>query len=190
MTALSLISEAPVNIGGFNYNVFAELDPNNASTGTMTINHQNLDSDPSQGTFSSILDVFFLTSFEPIDGGGNINDMMDMVTMTVDDAPWSHNPGDSLIVPGMPGNIIGDNTADQAANCHSQGPECPTTLDSQGNVVGDFFPIGLVQHDASGALKHGVVTAEPIPEPSTTLGLLFLGLGSVAGMKRKDKAKQ
>ena len=28
------------------------------------------------------------------------------------------------------------------------------------------------------------------PEPSTTLGLLFLGLGSIAGLKRKDKAKK
>ena len=29
-----------------------------------------------------------------------------------------------------------------------------------------------------------------VPEPSTTLGLLFLGLGSVVGMKRRDKAKK
>ena len=29
-----------------------------------------------------------------------------------------------------------------------------------------------------------------VPEPSTTLGLLFLGLGSIAGLKRKDKAKK
>jgi hypothetical protein len=29
-----------------------------------------------------------------------------------------------------------------------------------------------------------------VPEPSTTLGLLFLGLGSVAGLKRRDKAKK
>jgi hypothetical protein len=30
----------------------------------------------------------------------------------------------------------------------------------------------------------------PVPEPSTTLGLLFLGLGSVAGLKRKNKTQE
>jgi hypothetical protein len=188
MTALSLMSEAPVNIGGFNYNVFAGLDSYNQSIGEMTINHQNLDTDPTQGTFSSILDVFFLTSFEPIDGGVDIDDITEMVTMTVDNAPWSHNPGPSLIVRGMPGDVIGDDTADQKANCHSQGVGCPTSLDSQGNVVGDFFPgiVGgkstLIQHDASGANKHGVTTA--VPEPLTILGS-FTAMGFGTFFKRK-----
>ncbi|MDJ0597665.1 MAG: PEP-CTERM sorting domain-containing protein [Crocosphaera sp.] len=41
-------------------------------------------------------------------------------------------------------------------------------------------------------ISHGEVEDYPmaVPEPSTTLGLLFLGLGSVVGLKRKDKAKK
>ena len=49
---------------------------------------------------------------------------------------------------------------------------------------------------SNGAVLYGTLTKEVhgvpphVPEPSTTLGLLFLGLGSVVGIKRRDKAKK
>ena len=47
-----------------------------------------------------------------------------------------------------------------------------------------------------GGVLYGTLTKEVhsvpphVPEPSTTLGILFLGLGSVVGLKRRDKAKK
>lgn len=55
------------------------------------------------------------------------------------------------------------------------------TLDDDGN-----FTV-LTYDDEAAFARH---TDQKIPEPSTTLGLLFLGLGVVAGLKRKDKAKK
>ncbi len=55
------------------------------------------------------------------------------------------------------------------------------TFDDNGNFIVKTYD------DQSLLARH---TDQKIPEPSTTLGLLFLGLGSVAGIKRKDKLKK
>jgi hypothetical protein len=57
---LSLQSVAPVTISGTNYDVFVGLQKyynGIPSTGTMTIRHENSDSDPTQGTWDSSFNI-------------------------------------------------------------------------------------------------------------------------------------
>lgn len=194
MTDLSLASIEPVKIGVFDYNLFVRTNPLISSTGTMTITHNGKvgqpfdDSGESQGTFSSVLDVFFQASFTPINGGPALPDYSNTIPkkFKVNGAKWSHNPpavNDTVLLIG-----VGDQTVsgglvvtatDQTANTH--------TNDN------DFFPLWAF-HDA-GDGTHGVTRSctglpcddfIPIPEPSTVLGSL-LGLGAMLKLRRKVK---
>ncbi len=55
------------------------------------------------------------------------------------------------------------------------------TFDNDGNFIVKTYD------DQAAFARH---TDQKVPEPSTTLGLLFLGLGSAVGLKRRDKAKK
>ncbi|OAD22941.1 hypothetical protein THIOM_001236 [Candidatus Thiomargarita nelsonii] len=70
-----------------------------ASTGTMNINHENLDTSPLQGTFNNILDVYADLIF--VQPGGDVGNPVDWITSMPDpDVPlvltsngyWSHEP--------------------------------------------------------------------------------------------------
>ena len=201
MTDLSLASIGPVKIGvspnEYKYNLFARTNPDPLipSTGTMTITHNGEvgqpfdDSGESQGTFSSILDVNFIVSFTPIDGGPSRSDQTFSKRFTNTDAPWSHNPvrrkdGPILLIGVGDQTISGGATvtADSVlANQHSA------------DFATDFFPL-WAPHD-TGNGNHGVTRScvsgycrsfQPVPEPSTLLGSL-LGLGAMLKLRRKVK---
>jgi hypothetical protein len=195
MTTLSLISSAPVNIGGNFFDVLVSLNPANQSTGTMTINHQFADDGGlgAEGTFSSQMTVNFKADFVPVGGGPIAQTSFQTIPLSLNSAFWSHEPPpNAVIVQGNPGNILGDNTATQNANWHGG-----INPDNQGNLVGDFFP-GPALHtkpDIAGHETH--IACQPgfpdcprnfptVPEPSTFLGSL-LGLGAMLKLRRKVK---
>jgi len=154
ITELSMVSTAPVNVGGINYNVFVTLDPNNLpnDTGTMSITGTAA----AGGAFSSTLDVFFLATFEPVGGGVSIPITGEEIF--TGSGLWSPTPpAGAVIVPGAVG--------DQNANMH-------TGLSSGQS---DFFISGLGLHVAPNG-GHTVVTAFSIPEPSTWIMLVTAGL--------------
>ena len=72
MTALSLASIDPVNVGGFNYDVWVTPFDPDPSLGEMWINDD--------GTFQTVLDVHFETVFHPLDGGPDIGPIVDWKT--------------------------------------------------------------------------------------------------------------
>ncbi|MGK7887580.1 MAG: PEP-CTERM sorting domain-containing protein [Crocosphaera sp.] len=162
--------------------LLATQNPNVASTGEMTIKDN--------GRFDSILEANVIIT------GDNLPDPIEIIKVfEVENARWSPNP--TPVSGSAPPLIInvGDDTIsfgemviadDQTANTHDNG-------------MPDFFVLDAL-HD-SGDGTHGVFRAcdtdpndlpckRPVPEPSTTLALLFLGLGSVVGIKRRDKAKK
>jgi hypothetical protein len=213
MTQLSLKTSAPVNVGDFNYDVKVTLDPNNASTGNMTIKHQFPDDGGlfAEGTFSSSLNVFFKADFVPVNGGPDLQDVFQSVNLTLARALWSHEPPPgAVLVPGAPGTVVGTNLpplADQNANDHRGNNLAWVNPDQQGNPVGDFFP-GIARHVKPSFGGHIVKTAcvprqrnctkilvdggseefpLVVPEPSTTAGFILLGFASMFGIKRKNK---
>ncbi|MDJ0729775.1 MAG: PEP-CTERM sorting domain-containing protein [Crocosphaera sp.] len=155
----------------------------NTSTGDMTINKN--------GTFSSIL-----TANVAIADAMTGNPIIEIEKVfEVKNARWSPNPtpvqgsappliinvGDETISRGE--MVIAD---DQTANKHDNGMDdffVLTALHDSGNGTHDVFR-------ACDTDPNDLPCKRPVPEPSTTLGLLFLGLGSVVGMKRRDKAKK
>ncbi|NES74270.1 MAG: hypothetical protein F6K24_58325, partial [Okeania sp. SIO2D1] len=174
MVELSLMSVAPVEVNNIFYDVFVTEGPN--STGTMTINHEFPDNGTPEpeGTFTSILNVFFEAKFVDVN---DPNNMFSVFSEDIFGGPkvfeafgeWSHEPvPGSVIVQGAPGTVVGDNTADQDANCHSQGPGCLVGQDSEGNPVGDFFIVGQVIHETPQGDTHTVDPAKT-PEPSTVM---------------------
>jgi len=72
LVALSMVSTAPVDIGGKFYNVFITLDPTKLSKdiGMMTILENAAGTG---GTFSSFLMVFFQAKFVPVGGGASFS---------------------------------------------------------------------------------------------------------------------
>lgn len=183
------------------------LDPNRASTGWMTINHENPDTNlTEQGTFSSVLDVFFQATFANGDirflekrfvVGDNpytLNPLNPLYKDDLNDLPnpdnstpgiWSHRPpADAIIVePGDPTisqgqNIIANN---QTANWHNRGQ--------------DFFVRSAIHETGNGT--HNVVAACtgnqacPVPEPMTIFGSgLALGFGTLLHKKYSRKLKK
>ena len=175
MVALSLINVAPVNINGFQYNLLATLAPNTPTLGEMTITHQGQvgqpfdDSGTSQGTFTSFLDVHYQVEFTPINGGPAIGNFFDNLLLTQpgqgrDPAPWSHTPPPNAL-------LVRSDGASQSANCHTLTGDCADD---------DFFPLSLVLHQkGSPGFPNGHGTIITVPEPSTVLGLIAVGLSSI-----------
>jgi PEP-CTERM motif-containing protein len=160
MTALSLESVSPVNIGGSFFDVFVTLDPSSlpGDIGQKTI-HEN--STGTGGTFTSFLQVFYRARAVPL-GGGSSSDIFSSTTLGATGVPWSSTPPpgaviltapdcDSTVTPCAPAQVA----ADQAANLHT----------GLGSSEEDFFTS---------------VSAQAIPEPAILL-LLGSGLAGVAG---------
>jgi hypothetical protein len=167
ITALSLKSVAPVNVGGSFFDVFVTLDPAHLAndTGTMSIMGTL-----AGGTFTSSLNVFFDAHFQPV-GAGSPFDVFSNVTLANAGATWGPTPPPGIVIVNGPD----DNTAaDQNANMHS----------GRGTGEVDFFLVGqgangsggrLVETGVTGNEAHIVGTALPfIPEPSS---LTLAGLG-------------
>ena len=197
IVALSLESVAPVEVNGFDYDVFVTLDPNNPSTGNMTIRHENLDSDPIQGTWDSVFDLNALALFTPLNGGPSIPNETISKTFLALNEDWGHKPGPGDEIVNLnqgwmfqpPGGLplISRAPGNQTANCHvdNNGPPCDAE---------DFFLKGLALHDA-GDGKHGVQPPEPVPEPASTalasaislgLGVLYRGRVSKKGKRNQE----
>ena len=161
-----------MNLGGTNFDILVGLTSGTSSTGTMTINHENLDSDPIQGTFFSEFDVFFTATFVSTDGGAAIPcpaASCNFEKNFTSSGNWSHTFQGGTQVVGPP-------ETDQVANIH--------TIPQSG--FDDFFLVGAIIHDTGGG-QH--IIAHTIPEPSTILGtLVALGIGGFCG-KRYDKTQ-
>lgn len=97
IVALSLVSVAPVNIGGSFFDVFVVLDPGPQLLGSMTVRHQFANG----GTFDATLPVRARLTFTEV--GNPVNTF----TRTVEklffttNAAWSHDPP-----PGYPVNPL------------------------------------------------------------------------------------
>jgi hypothetical protein len=159
LEALSLESTAPVDIGGYLYNMFIGLNPADQSLGQITIMGTTYG-----GTFTSTLNVYFEASFAPINGGPPVNPFTNEVTLTNTGANWSSTPTSAdLLVVGQLG--------DQHANCHTgTGPYGCLNPSGYDNGYVDFFPGEFSECTGTNGC-HEVVPAT-IPEPST---LLLLG---------------
>jgi hypothetical protein len=183
LTALSLESIAPVNVGGNLYDVFVGLTANNPSTGTMTISHNTValgggnlgfdDSGQWQGTFTSLFDVNFDAAFIPQSVGSQFT-LSNSISLINQGANWTHNPN---------GVLVRGQIGDDSVNCHNTtGPGCDP---------GDFFP-GPAQHaKGSPGFPDGHGTEVATPEPLTILGsLAALGFGTAFEKKRGKKSKK
>ncbi len=167
MDALQLVTSAPVAAGTFGPgtlagNYYITLNPNAASTGTMTINFANPFPTPPPpvgpstvyGTFSSTLDVNYELHYGALNGAIVLTGS---VTLT-SSAPveWTHYPLPAQVQITNVNSIL--NTTD-----HSN----------------DFFLIGPLTETESGAV-HVVVEAGSIPEPTSIVsGVLGLICGAV-----------
>jgi len=173
LETLSLESTAPVDIGGYLYNMFIGLNPADQSTGTITIMGTTYG-----GTFTSTLNVYFEASFVPTNGGPPVNPFTNEVTLTNPGATWSSQISSAdLLVPGALGN--------QAANCHTgTGPYGCLNPNGQDQGYVDFFPGEFSECTGSGGC-HEVEPAS-VPEPST---LLLLG-PAVVGIFWKLRSRQ
>lgn len=141
MTALSLVSSAPVSIQGDLFEVKPQLN-SKPSAGTMTIKHNAVrdprgrlafnDSGTSQGTFTSLFDVNFDAIFTSLSNGQSFVIPDQQISLINLGANWSHTPTspDTFLMRGLVG--------DQKANCHTLTGACHP---------GDFFPgPGPVNH--------------------------------------------
>jgi hypothetical protein len=95
MTALSLESTAPVNIGGSFFDVFFTLDPSNLANDTGTL---SIMGSPSGGTISSTLDVFFEIQFTPLAPGPAPSPMFGEATLT-GTGTWTSAPPPGSVDP-------------------------------------------------------------------------------------------
>jgi hypothetical protein len=175
LTALSLESIAPVNVGGNLYDVFVGLTANNPSTGTMTISHNTVDlvgggkgfdnSGTWQGTFTSLFDVNFDAAFIPQSVGSQFT-LSNSISLINQGANWTHNPN---------GVLVRGQIGDDSVNCHNTtGPGCDP---------GDFFP-GPAQHaKGSPGFPNGHETVVATPEPSIVISLAALGFGAALQKK-------
>jgi hypothetical protein len=101
LVALSLVSIAPIDLGGTLFDVFMVVDPVTRSLGTMTLEHEWADSgdlDP-EGTFDSQISVWVDAMFVPVGGGpGAFQVDIDDLSLTSTDTLWSHG-GDGFVTP-------------------------------------------------------------------------------------------
>lgn len=98
MVDVGLRSSAPLDIGGFNYDVdigltpFTGLSPN---TGTMTITQTSVDDGSSapDGVYDTNVNIFFTASFIPIDGGPSLASVDDHIfILSTSPGLWSFDP--------------------------------------------------------------------------------------------------
>jgi hypothetical protein len=162
MTGLQLISYNPVN------NVLATLGAS-PSTGTMTIYED--------GTFESTLTVNAVAT------GGILPSPVTFTKVFTAFGEWTGTP-----LPGTP--LVRAAYPNQDANCHNlTGPGCLNTdVTGDGMTDTDFFLAGGVLHITPQGDTHKVYPY-PIPEPSTVLGLIAVGLSSIVGFKGKKEPK-
>ena len=155
IVALQLKSVEPVNLGAGPGTHYVTLGTATPSTGSMTI---HFDSE-SGGTFSSSFEVFVDIRLGGLNGTVLFSDS---IPMTSSDNEWGRiPPEDACEIEGVNINLKGDHTTDQ-----------------------DFWPIGVLEHDASGAAKHVVEN----PEPTTML--LLLGSTVPALLLRRRRKRQ
>ena len=162
MVALSLVSVAPVNVGGTFFDVFVDLDPGGLSLGEMTIHHDNPDNGTPapEGTFSSDLLVFFRASFTEVGGsGGNDFQVLDALSLQ-GQGLWSHEPEPGALLVTAPPATDGE------ANHHP-------LLILQG--LEDFHLVESPAVHTGAGHRHTVVAASQVPEPAS-LALLCLAL--------------
>jgi len=170
VAALSLRSVAPVN----GFNVFVNLTPGSQPIGTITINHENSDTAPTQGTFSSDFTVNFTTSFQPVGGGTAICppqlQTCSFSRRLTGSGSWSHTFQGGTRVEGPVG--------DQLANVHTNPP----------SNFKDFFPVGTIEEMHPEGTQHKV---SPVPEPLTIVGSgLALGFGALFKKEYSRKRKK
>jgi hypothetical protein len=177
IVGLSLQSVAPVTIGGNNYDVFAGLQKyydGTTSTGTMTIRHENSDSDLTQGTWDSSFTIhgvaIVATAGTLIPTGTDYVKsliqgcttatnyqclLFDKGPFTTSNQPWSHDPslgqlqGANLVQPGLEQN---------------------------------FYLTVPAIHDAGDGIIH-TVQPQPVPEPTILGSLAALGFGAALQKK-------
>ncbi len=89
IVALSLVSTAPVDVGGTLFDVFVELDL--ASLGTMTITLDNPPdgTDQPEGTFDSVLNLDLDALFQEVGNPGNSFNIDIVQQLTGASIPWS-----------------------------------------------------------------------------------------------------
>lgn len=164
MTGLELMSFSPNSVG----NILATIDPLNPSTGTMTIYED--------GTFTSSLTVNAVAT------GGILPSPVTFTKVFTAFGEWTGTP-----LPGTP--LVRAAYPDQDANCHNlTGPGCLNTdVTEDGMTDTDFFLARRVVHITPQGDEH---TVDPrVPEPSTVLGLIAVGLSSIVGFKGKKEPK-
>jgi len=164
MTGLELMSFSPNSVG----NILATIDPLNPSTGTMTIYED--------GTFTSSLTVNAVAT------GGILPSPVTFTKVFTAFGEWTGTP-----LPGTP--LVRAAYPDQDANCHNlTGPGCLNTdVTEDGMTDTDFFLARRVVHITPQGDEH---TVDPrVPEPSTVLGLIAVGLSSIVGFKGKKEQK-
>jgi hypothetical protein len=167
MTALSLMSVAPVNIGGSFFDVFVALDSSKLSmdTGTLSVTGSLLG-----GTFTSSLSVFYDARFVPVTTGSQ-PDVFGSLALSNPGAAWFPTPSagqvlvsgldcDPVLVACTPAQLA----ADQAANNHS----------------------GLAADEVDFFTPGGATTPLPAALPLFATGIGGLGL---LGWCRKRKAQ-
>ena len=170
VVALSLKSKNSVTLPGLgNFDIFVGLTPGQKSTGTLTINENK--------TFNSDFNVNWTATFKPTSGGDAIACPLptscNLQIRLAGNGNWSDTFQGGTRVEGLLG--------DQLANVHTNLPSDTT----------DFFTLGTIKHDASGAGHHDV-TFDPVPEPLTIIGSgIAAGFGiffkKEAGKKRKKQ---
>lgn len=181
LVQLSLMSVAPVNIGGFFYDVSVYLTPFTSSTGTMTIRHEGLDNGTPapEGTFDSFFDVFFTADFTEVGNPINTFQIPDHIQLGSTGSLWSHEP--------IPGALqVTGSTGNQAANDHTARPPLFNDFHVPGQIVEMKLPPDSGAHFVRAAF--GPQSFAQVPEPST---LLLLGLGGLtiwACLKRRTSA--
>jgi hypothetical protein len=117
ITALSLESAAPVNIGGSFFDVFVSLDPANLANDTGTLSVMGTSTG---GTFSSTLDVFFEIQFIPLVPGPAPSPIFGETmftgsgTWTSQAPPESVNPGAGFFPTGTEASLLASHSVQPA----------------------------------------------------------------------------
>lgn len=150
VVALSLKSQAPVNIGGVLFNVFVNLNSSPPSTGTATI-FENASGNG--GTFTSNFTENLVVTFVPVSGGSSFT-VGSSLTFSGSGA-WTNTPPAGAFIKSGP---IGDLTA----NVHSGLPGACPAGQGTGDCM-DFFISG--QFDAVTTVgQHVVGNALAVPQ--------------------------
>ncbi|MCZ8049311.1 MAG: PEP-CTERM sorting domain-containing protein [Microcystis aeruginosa K13-05] len=179
MTNLSLISIDPVAINGQLVDLFVKIAPGSRSTGIMTINQDH--------TFSSVLNLDWQVLAAPVGSGmQNAICVAEIAALPGFEADCSLLTPDQLTASGSWGStpppgavIVKGPVGDQTANLHT----------NLGADQMDFFLIGDVEHNHRDYAANHTVRQAKVPEPSTVLGLIAVGLSSIVGFKGKKEPK-